>query len=267
MYTISKVFILLLVLFSTTLFGQINKGSIYLGVNMGASFQQATSKSSAGSLIGSTTGSPEWNSFYSFAPTFGYFFNSRFSAGLSLGFNYSSIIQESTVSIGALSGTSSAGINSVSRINTFAYFVSPNVGYTIPFSEKLYLFNQAVFSFSYSSTPASASTAALGTGVNQSGTIIQRNLAFGIQPTLVYFFHKRVSLNISLGSIASINNLNTTVITQNNIGAGSFETVSSSAVTNFSFLGINTNLTGSSNSNAPSSNSLMPTLGVYFWLK
>lgn len=236
-----------LILSSQTIFAQLEKGMIAIGLTSNFSTTKRTDDATSPGF--SNTSYVEKNTSYSLSPTISYFLSNRFALGIQVGYAGYQTINENTeydLSINekdySYTKTTSNGTN-----------ISPYVKYYFPLSDQVYFLLKGSYSTTFSTGKTSgynentvynvngdviSITKSNEYGPNKTNTV---DMIVGISPGMLFMPTKKIGLEFSLGNLIAYNS--SIANTTNSIGGGtSKSTTSSLEFFNFNTLNIGTGI-------------------------
>ena len=216
---------------SQTIFAQLEKGMIAVGLTSNYSTLKRTDEATSPSF--SSSNFETKNTAYTIAPTLSYFLSNRLAIGLSAGYAGYQTINENTFN--DLSANTKS--YSYSKTTSGGISVSPYLKYYIPLGEQVYFLLKGSYNATFSNGNTSGYEEDTDYDVNGNVISVTRNseygpnktkttdMSLGISPGILFMPSKKIGLEFSLGNLIAYNSrvANTT----NNTGGGTSKSTTS----------------------------------------
>ena len=237
-----KVLMLVSLLFcSQTIFAQLEKGMIAVGLSSQISTNKKTDESTSPSSNYNNENTTK-TTIFKLGPDISYFISNRFAIGLAIGYSGNKTITESN--------------NSNQNIYTYDYskstsngmYISPYVKYYIPLNDNIYFFLRGGISTNFNSGTTSGyrDTASIDTDGNvlnigrSHDTEPRRtnatSFSANINPGILFMPSKKIGLEFTLGSLIGY------TYSENKNGSNNKETINNLQLLNFSSFTLGTSL-------------------------
>lgn len=234
---------------SQTIFAQLEKGMIAVGLTSGLSVSNNENEYNTPSSIYNYSNNTRKRTDYNITPTVSYFLSNRFAIGLGIGYSGYSSTNENTNNSLSLNSSS----YDYSKTTSQGVFISPYVKYYVPLSDQVYFLLKG----SYSATLSTGKTSGYAeatiydgsgnvTSVTRSGEYGPNktnttNMTVGISPGILFMPGKKIGLEFSLGNVIAYNS--SVAKTTNNTGGGTSKSTNSGMqLLNFNTISIGTGI-------------------------
>lgn len=233
---------------SQTIFAQLEKGMVAVGLNSGFNTTKTDNESNSPSFSYSSNYTTKTTS-YTIAPTISYFFTDRFAVGLSVGYAGYQTINEGTNNDFSANKKDYAYTKTLSNGTS----ISPYIKYYFPLSDQFNFLIKAGVANTFSTGKtsgyneetlydASGNTISVTRtkeyGPNKTNTV---DITAGISPGVLFMPGKKIGLEFSLGNLIAYNSR--TAKTTNNTGGGTSKaTTSGLQMFNFNTISIGTGI-------------------------